>query len=786
MAEGGTANGSGSQGASVEVSSQEKIFVDYLSDEEIQDGLKKTGDDEGRIWSGEIRVNRKNYTQSFVSDPNGGVDILFPSIEARNRALDGDIVAYNFYPEALFRSVERQLENLHMTDSTTQSADGAVTLVQKIAKVVGIVQPRHTRRAIACISSYDKESGMARLSPTDSRIPRVVVPLEQCPADLTTSFTQYQNMMFAVEIEDWPVTSQMAIGTIMTCLGARGVLANETEAILEYYCINRSEFSAEVLACLPGEDFLISDSELSRRRDLREEVVFTIDPDTARDMDDAIHCKALDDGNMEVGVHIADVTHFMKSGSALDDEAAQRCTSTYLVNRVIPMLPHRLSNDLCSLRAREDRLAVSVVWSIAEDGSIVSTWMGRSVIHSRAKLSYRVAQEVLDDLEKDWSAEYLKTDVSSVQPIVIALSQLSSITAKLRQRRAEKGFLSIRNNERLEFAMDDQSDPIGCQASNQYGTQKLIEELMLLANISVAGKIHKSAREEAVLRRHASPHGVKLAEVETFSQRVDMLVDCSSVKTVQESLSRVLEEHGEVARLVICQRLLQAFRPAEYYTLADERISRGFSLPHYALNEVLYTHFTSPIRRYADVLVHRQLLLSLDGVDSADMSSDKEKQELVDVVARCNDMRLKAKKAGADSNSIYFAAFVRHSKSLVADALVIDILDRSFDVMLLSYVGVFRVHCNSLPLGSFKHDAHVPSLSLVWMPEKQEKGGAHAVQQCIKPFSQVKVVIRTEDRQGNPLALAVYLQAPPGCSSQYGLPPASANQPARNKKGKRH
>ncbi|XP_065176404.1 DIS3-like exonuclease 2 [Sycon ciliatum] len=774
----------------------EPIFVEYLSPAVLETGLKKSDDDEDRIWSGEIRVNSKNYREAFVTDPEGGVDILFPSLEARNRALDGDVVAFKYYPSAVFQTVEKKLSSMKISADGSKVHTDTTEFLQKRAHVVGIIEPRHTRRAIGIITQYDKATKTARLSPIDHRIPRISLPLEQCPDDLTRSFSKYKSMLFSARILDWPAVSDVANGEMINQLGVRGDLAVESAAILEFQCINDQDFAEDVVACLPDDTYTIADEDLSKRRDLRQDLCFTIDPDTARDMDDAIHCKALEDGNVEVGVHIADVTHFVKAGTPLDAEAAVRCTSTYLVERMVPMLPHQLSSDLCSLRAHEDRLAVSVVWKLSPKATILDEWMGRSVIHSRAKLSYRVAQEVLDDPEKEWTAEYLGTDEKNVRPICEALCLVSDVTKRLRERRAEKGFLAIRNNDRLSFALDDKS-PIGCQPPSSYGTQRLIEELMLLANISVAGELHRRRPNTAVLRKHPAPFPLKLQEMETFARQVGLQFDCSSVQALQKSLSEIPDGAGEAGmhRLVICQKLLQAFKPAMYYTLAAAP-TEGWSQPHYALNEVLYTHFTSPIRRYADVLVHRQLLAYLDGIPEVEMS---EKDQLMAVVSRCNEMRMRARNAGEDSNTLYFAAFVRHAGPLVEEAVITDVLDRSVDLMLLTYPGAFRVHCNSLPLSEFTFSPDGPSLTVHWKAAdgggRDESPAAAAAARSqpgdgvmqLRLFMKVKVVVRCEERQGNPLCVAVYLQAPAGCSTEYGRPPdAHAHAVMPGKKGKGH
>jgi len=398
------------------------------------------------------------------------------------------------------------------------------------------------------------------------------------------------------EITDWPADAKNPIGRIKHILGAQGENDTEMNAILAEYGFPLS-FPAEVeheAENIPNE---ISEQEIARRRDFRDVLTFTIDPFDAKDFDDAISFKYLDNGNYEVGVHIADVSHYIIPDSALDKEALDRGTSVYLVDRVIPMLPERLSNGLCSLRPKEDKLTFSAVFELDEDAYIVNEWYGKTIIHSDRRFTYEEVQEIIESKEGDHEKE---------------IAQLNQLAYKLRDRKFKHGAISFETTE-VKFKLDETGKPIGVYVKERKDAHKLIEDFMLLANRKVAEYVSKMGKGKHkftfVYRVHDSPKPEALANFAQFAARFGYKINTKSDKETAKSLNYLMEDvEGKKEQNVLTHLAIRSMAKAIYTTKSSS---------HYGLAFDHYTHFTSPIRRYPDVMVHRLLFHYLNGGQSA-------------------------------------------------------------------------------------------------------------------------------------------------------------------------
>ncbi|KAJ8274659.1 hypothetical protein COCON_G00092840 [Conger conger] len=614
--------------------------------------------------------------------------------------------------------------------------------LQRTAKVVYIVEPKHSRAATGFLK-FLPDKDFAMFSPVDHRVPRVNVPLADCPDNFASRPGDYNNTLFVCRITHWNDNSTFAEGRLAKSLGQAGEIEPETEGILMEYDVDFSEFSEDVLQCLPQNlPWTIPPGELRKRRDLRKECIFTIDPATARDLDDALSCKLLPDGNFEVGVHIADVSHFVEEGKALDMVASQRATSVYLVQKVVPMLPRLLCEELCSLNPLTDRLTFSVVWKITPQGKILDEWFGRSVIRSCVKLSYDHAQSMIDEPDKLFSAEELPPfdPQHPIDEIHQAVLNLHTIAKNLRSQRFQGGALRL-DQMKLSFTLDKESGmPQGCYIYEYRDSNKLVEEFMLLANMAVAHQIYRSFPKQSLLRRHPPPQTKMVDCLTEFCDQMGLNLDFSSAGALHRSLNEMVgNDHYSSARKEVltnmCSRPMQM---AIYFctgVLKDETLFR-----HYALNVPLYTHFTSPIRRYPDVIVHRLLAASLDcGPHITLTEEDIQKQ-----ASHCNDKKTASKRVQEMSSELFFAAFVKESGPLESEAMVMGVLDQAFDVLVLRYGVQKRIYCNALQgLQSFHYRkvGKKPEITLVWAAEDPEQD---SVRQEIAIFSLVEVALKAD------------------------------------------
>ncbi|SEU02181.1 ribonuclease R [Hymenobacter actinosclerus] len=381
-------------------------------------------------------------------------------------------------------------------------------------------------------------------------------------------------------------------GVIVRSFGQAGGNEAEINAIMAEFGLP-FEFPAEVEADAEGMPDTIPAEEIARRRDFRDVTTFTIDPADAKDFDDALSIQQLENGRWEIGVHIADVTHYVRLDTALENEARTRATSVYLVDRVIPMLPEHLSNGLCSLRPNEDKLTFSAVFELDENGKLYSTWLGKTVIHSDRRFAYEDAQERIEGLESDYTQE---------------VQLMNRIAKKLCAARFKQGAISFETQE-VKFRLDENGKPLGVYVKERKDAHKMIEEFMLLANRKVAEFVFKlkktKPRLTMVYRVHDSPDPERLQNFALFAKKFGYQLDLKSPQNLSTELNDLSQEVvGRPEQNVLQTLAIRTMAKATYTT--DPRGHFGLAFEH-------YSHFTSPIRRYPDMMAHRLLEHYLEG-----------------------------------------------------------------------------------------------------------------------------------------------------------------------------
>lgn len=408
-----------------------------------------------------------------------------------------------------------------------------------------------------------------------------------------------------VHFKDWPKRATSPFGKIIKSLGRPGDQNTEMHAIMFEYGFP-DVFPPEIEKIAQQLDVGIDDKEISKRKDFRKKTTFTIDPITAKDFDDAISFTPMGNGKTEIGIHIADVSHYVRPNSILDEEAYERATSVYLVDRVVPMLPEILSNGACSLRPNEEKYTFSAVFTVNDKMEIEKEWFGKTVILSDHRFSYEEVQYILDSREpkvnKDVSLD--KKEYQVKPEVFKALTQLDHFAKILRKKRMTNGALSFDRVE-VKFNLDQENKPEGIFFKSSKDAHKLVEEFMLLANRRVAEFIGKQKNKKPfVYRVHDLPDEEKLTSLKTIATNLGYQLNLES-KQVNKSLNNLLlESHGKKEQQLIDTLAIRCMSKAVYTT---ENIG------HYGLAFAHYTHFTSPIRRYPDVLVHRLLESYLNG-----------------------------------------------------------------------------------------------------------------------------------------------------------------------------
>jgi ribonuclease R len=409
-----------------------------------------------------------------------------------------------------------------------------------------------------------------------------------------------------VKMEGWETNSDSPIGSVIKVLGKAGEHNTEIHSILAQYGLPY-DFPPEVEAFANSIDTSIQENEIKKRRDLRDVLTFTIDPKDAKDFDDALSFAKKENGNFEIGIHIADVSHYVKPGTILDEEAYERATSVYLVDRVVPMLPEVLSNNVCSLRPQEEKYTFSAIFEINEKAEVLNQWFGRTVIFSDARFAYEEAQHIIETGDGLIPADISLTgnEYQVTSEITSAVLEMDRLAKILRRNRMHNGAISFDKVE-VKFILDEKSNPEGVYFKESKDANKLIEEFMLLANRSVAEFIGKQAPKKTfVYRVHDEPDDEKIAALENIIKRFGYQLNTRDRKTTASSLNKLLDDVvGKKEQNLVDTLAIRSMSKAVYTT---------HNIGHYGLAFDYYTHFTSPIRRYPDVLVHRLLQYYLDG-----------------------------------------------------------------------------------------------------------------------------------------------------------------------------
>lgn len=421
-----------------------------------------------------------------------------------------------------------------------------------------------------------------------------------------------------VEMEEWPEKADSPFGKIIQVLGKPGEHNTEIHSILAQYGLPH-EFPAEVEEFAGQLDTSIKEEEIKKRRDMRDVLTFTIDPKDAKDFDDALSFRELKSGNFEVGIHIADVAHYVQPDSILDEEAFNRATSVYLVDRVVPMLPEVLSNNACSLRPNEEKYTFSAVFEMNKKAEIVDQWFGRTVTHSDARFAYEEAQYIIESTASEIPAEISLTGKSyhAKDAVVSAVLEMDRLAKIMRKKRMKAGAISFDKVE-VKFDLNEDNEPTGVFFKTSKDANKLIEEFMLLANKKVAEFIGKQKPKKTfVYRCHDEPDDEKLAALQTLVAKFGHKFTVKDKKSVSQSLNKLLEDvQGKKEQNLVDTLAIRTMSKAYYST---ENIG------HYGLAFSHYSHFTSPIRRYPDVMTHRLLQHYLDGESSAKEEEYEEK-----------------------------------------------------------------------------------------------------------------------------------------------------------------
>ncbi|VBB72677.1 Putative mitotic control protein [Podospora comata] len=667
----------------------DNLYPEYFSMSKMMTGVKSN-----LLHQGIFNVSPYNYLEGSIRVPAFPKALLILGRENINRAVDGDLVVVEVLPKDQWKEPSTQvIEEDAITKNENPDAEESDDFVsererkalqeevkrthsktteghaQPTAKVVGVIK-RNWRQYVGHIdqSSVSQSAQQGRkqdsvfVIPMDKKIPKIRLRTRQV--------SELLGKRILVTIDAWDRSSRHPSGHFVRSLGELETKAAETEALLLEYDVQYRPFPKTVLDCLPkeGHDWRVpqslEDPGWKDRQDLRDLLICSIDPIGCQDIDDALHSRPLPNGNFEVGVHIADVSHFVKPGNAMDAEASIRGTTVYLVDKRIDMLPMLLGTDLCSLKPYVERYAFSVIWEMTSDADIVGSRFTKSVIKSREAFSYEQAQ--------------LRVDDSSQQDeLTTSIRTLLALSKKLKQKRLDAGALSLSSPEVKVQMESETSDPIDVKTKVHLDTMSLVEEFMLLANTSVARRIYEAFPQTAILRRHGAPPKTNFDELSNqlkVKRGLDLSVESS--RALADSLDRCVDEKEPFFNTLVRIMATRCMMSAEYFCSGTQAYPE---FRHYGLASEIYTHFTSPIRRYADLMAHRQLAAAIEY--EAIHPSTRSRGKLEAVCKNINVRHRNAQLAGRASIAYYVGQALR-GKATEEDGFVMKIFSNGFVVLV--------------------------------------------------------------------------------------------------------
>ena len=701
-------------------STGQAIYPEYFTVSKMTTGVKA-----GLMHQGIFNISPYNYLEGSIKVPSFPKPLLVLGREKINRAVDGDVVVVEVLPQDQWKEPSTKIiEEEAVTRNENADAEGGSDLVsererkalqeevkktqkgtsenrpQPTAIVVGVIK-RNWRQYVGHIdpSSASKSSSQGRrlenvfLIPMDKKIPKIRLRTRQV--------SELVGKRLLVTIDAWDRDSRYPVGHFVRALGELETKAAETEALLLEWDVQYRPFPKTVLDCLPseGHDWRVPESREDPgwrdREDLRELLICSIDPPGCQDIDDALHAKKLPNGNFEVGVHIADVSHFVKPANAMDTEASIRGTTVYLVDKRIDMLPMLLGTDLCSLKPYVERFAFSVLWELNNDAEIVNVRFTKSVIKSREAFSYEQAQLRIDDKSQ-------QDDLTNGMRMLLALSR------KLKQKRMDAGALSLSSPEVKVQMESETSDPVDVKTKELLDTNSLVEEFMLFANISVAAKIYDAFPQTAILRRHGAPPKTNFDELSNqlrVKKGLELRTDSS--KALADSLDHCIEPKEPFFNTLVRIMATRCMMSAEYFCSGTQAYPE---FRHYGLASEIYTHFTSPIRRYADLVAHRQLASAI-GYE-ATHPSVRSRGRLEAVCKNINVRHRNAQMAGRASIAYYIGQALK-GKVAEEEAFVMKIFSNGFVVLVPRFgiEGLIRLRDLADPEPASEFDAETYTLT---------------------------------------------------------------------------
>ncbi|XP_070686675.1 DIS3-like exonuclease 1 [Pempheris klunzingeri] len=670
----------------------QREFAEHLPAEVLEAGIKS-----GRYFQGTLNIskhhNEATITTDGFSDKNKDLSwgVLVHGAKHRNRAVHGDVVAVELLPKSEWRGKVTAL-----TEGQVEEKGGEENESKPMptGRVVGILQ-RNWRDYVVTFPLRDGTQSQTRNSqrilavPWDHRIPKIRISTQQADA--------LQDHRVVVRIDSWESTSLYPNGHSVRVLGRAGELETEIQTILIENCIHVPPFSdaqlREMPVNSPEKPWRMDPAQVAERRDLRgSHLVFSIDPRGCEDVDDTLSVRSLAGGTLlELGVHIADVTHFVSEGSLTDLEARTRATTYYLADRRYDMLPSVLSADLCSLLGEVDRYAMSVMWELdAQTLAVSKVWYGRTLIRSSYQLHYELAQALLngEQAEVPELAELGPEERDAkLAELSEALERLTHVARHLRAQRDRGGALELEGVE-VRAQLDEERNITALVPRQPLEVHETVAECMIFANHWVARKIQETFPNQTLLRRHPPPRQEFFNQLVDSASAAGFTVDTRTNKALADSLDLAVDPQDPLVNRLLRMMATTAMSQAQYFSTGLQSVDQYY---HYGLALDRYTHFTSPIRRYADIVVHR-LLTAAIGVESGEGSAKPlaNNKDLEEMAQHINSKNRAAQRAQKLSTELFQCLFFKErdpqtDQRCVADAVIYSIRDNGVLVFVPEY-----------------------------------------------------------------------------------------------------